>query len=272
MPVLTFPIRGELLTMTVETSDHVAHVQSEFQTIDIYNSVAFGKLLFLDGHIQLSDLDERAYHECLVRPALLNSHQAKRVLVVGGGDGGAIRELCRFESLECIDMVEIDAAVIDTCRKHMPSLSDGAFDDPRVHVHVGDAFPYVKAIEQPYDVIVLDSTDTYEDETGELSEALFTREFYEDCSRALVAGGYVVTQADNPVFCRYSLDDIIRRFGEVFPVVGSYLGLVPSFGGYSAFAFATSGTHMATAWQPGWQRGAYLGPETYALAMSNLSF
>ncbi|HLK13500.1 MAG TPA: hypothetical protein VKT78_01735, partial [Fimbriimonadaceae bacterium] len=106
MSSLTFPIRGRALSMSVEVRAHVAHVESEFQTIDVYDTEAFGRVLLLDGHIQLAALDEHAYHECLVRIPALNHPVPRRALVVGGGDGGAIRELCRFPSLEAIEMVE----------------------------------------------------------------------------------------------------------------------------------------------------------------------
>lgn len=258
--------------MSVEAQRHVAHVESSFQSIDVYDTDAFGRVLLLDGHIQLAELDEHAYHESLVRVAMLNMPDARRALVVGGGDGGAIRELCGFAHLSTVDMVEIDRAVIDVCREHLPAVSNGAFDDPRVTVHVEDAFAFMKRVEEPYDLIVLDSTDTYEDETGELSAALFTAEFYRDCARALNAGGCAVTQADNPIFCPYSLEEIVKQLGGAFKSVGSYIGLVPSFGGVSAFAYGTSTLSIEPTWRKEWQVGRYLNLATYGLAFSRLRF
>ena len=272
MHALSFPIRGRALSMSVETSSHLAHVDSRFQAIDVYETPAFGRVLLLDGHIQLTELDERAYHECLVRIPMLNLTRARRVLVVGGGDGGAVRELCRFPSLTAIDMVEIDQSVIDVCREHLPSVSSGAFEDSRVTVHVADAFNFVKTVEGAYDLVVLDSTDTYEGETGELSEALFTQEFYADVSRALAPGGYVVTQADNPVFCDYSLVEIQRQLSSVFLHTGNYIGLVPSFGGYSAYVYGTFGNPLRKTWDKDWKSTAYLSETTYNLAFSGLTF
>ena len=275
MPALHFPIRGRALGFSVETTGHITHVESEFQVIDVYDTEVFGRVLLLDGHIQLAELDERAYHECLVRiPIAPITKTLDKALVVGGGDGGALRELCRFSMLiRTIDLVEIDQSVIDVCREHLPSVSAGAFDDSRVTVHVEDAFNFVKrAGDSAYDIVVLDSTDTYEGEAGELSEALFTEEFYLDCARALGQGGYVVTQADNPVFCPYSLIDIQRHLGAAFACTGNYLSLVPSFGGYSAFCYGASGRSIRSRWDESWESTSYLSEATYNLAFSGLTF
>jgi spermidine synthase len=176
---------------------------------------------------------------------MLSLPKAKRALVIGGGDGGVIRELCKHEGIQRVDLVEIALGVIESCQSALPELSAGAFDDPRVRVHVEDAFAFVKRATEPYDLIVADSTDVYEDEEGGLSEALFTEEFYRDCLRLLSDDGMLVTQADNLVFCPYSLEGILSLFGKVFPATGSYQALVPSFGGYSGFAWASKGARPA---------------------------
>jgi len=257
--------------MTASVRAQVAHEKTAFQTIDVVDTDVFGRALLLDGHIQLTEMDERAYHEALVQIPMLALPHAKAALVVGGGDGGVIRELARHSSLERIEMVEIDEGVVRVCREHMPSLSAGAFDDPRVHLHLADAFPFVKQSEQKYDLIVVDSTDTYEEEEGEISEMLFTDEFYGDLRRILAPGGIVVTQADNNVFCPYSMEEIKAMFGRVFPKVGSYQALVPSFGGFSGFVWASEGGEVQTSFAP--RVGLrYLNEATYALAFSDLSF
>jgi len=272
---LRIPIRSDKLGMDVQVRGAIANVETEFQRIDIVDTEVFGKVLLLDGHVQLSTMDERAYHESLVQIPLLNQNQPKTALVVGGGDGGVIRELCRHASIEHIDIAEIDAGVVETCRTFMPELSDGAFDDPRVHLHITDAFEFVKTTTKKYDLIVVDSTDVYEDEEGGLSEQLFTDRFYTDCRNALTKDGIVVTQADNLVFCPYSLEHISAMFGKVFPVVGSYQALVPSFGGYSGFCYGSLGKQLATTTE-GMDLTAldlkYVNPVTYALAFTQLSF
>lgn len=253
----------------------VAGVDTEFQRIDIVDTDAFGRVLLLDGHVQLSSMDERAYHEALVQIPLLNIPSPKSALVVGGGDGGVIRELCRHASIEHIDIAEIDAGVVETCRMFMPELNDGAFDDPRVHLHVTDAFEFVKRADRKYDLIVVDSTDVYEDEEGGLSEQLFTDRFYTDCRNALSPEGIVVTQADNLVFCPYSLEHIAAMFGKVFPTVGSYQAIVPSFGGFSGFCYGSNGTKLSSQYaqvnQPDFEL-RYINEATYNLAFAELRF
>ena len=271
MDSLVFPIRSDRLSMTASVRAHVAHERTAFQTIDVVDTDVFGRALLLDGHIQLTEMDERAYHEALVQIPMMALPLARAALVVGGGDGGVIRELARHKGLERIDMVEIDAGVVRVCREHMPSLSDGAFDDPRVNLHLEDAFPFVKASTEKYDLIVVDSTDTYEEEEGEISEMLFTDEFYGDLRRILAPGGFVVTQADNNVFCPYSMAEIRAMFGRVFPRVGSYQALVPSFGGFSGFVWASEGGDVRVPFAPRVET-RYLDEATYALAFTELRF
>lgn len=237
-PFLTFPIRSDLLTMTVKVKEHLCSRTTEFQRIDIYDTEVYGRMLFLDGHVQLSQLDEAAYHEALVHIPLLGIAEPKRALVVGGGDGGVLRELCKVPTMAHIDMVEIDRGVVEACREFLPTVSAGAFDDPRVHLHIADAFAFVKEPHEPYDLIVVDATDTYEEESGEISEMLFTDAFYRDCLNLLAPGGFVVTQADNLLYCPYSLHEIEANFGRTFAHVGAYWAQVPSFGGYSGFCYA----------------------------------
>lgn len=259
--------------MTVEVQEHLASVQSPFQKIDVYDSEVFGKMLLLDGHIQLTTFDERAYHESLVWVPLLNITQPKRALVVGGGDGGVLREICRCQSIEAIDMVEIDQAVVEVSKQHLPTVSAGAFDDPRVNLVVGDAFEYCKGEHEPYDLVVVDCTDVYEDEEGELSEMLFTSAFYADVLRLLKPDGFVVTQADNPVFCPYSRDEVLGLFGQVFPVTGSYWGLVPSFGGVSAYVWGSrQATVRPESEVPSGMGLVYLNDANYSSALLPLVF
>ena len=249
--------------------------QTEFQRVTIVDSEVFGKALLLDGHIQLTDFDERAYHEALVQIPALNLPSVKKALVIGGGDGGVIRELCRHASMERVDMVEIDRGVVEACKAVMPGLSAGAFDDPRVHLHLMDAFKFVKDASEVYDLIVVDSTDTYEEEEGEISEMLWTAEFYSDLLRLLSPDGIVVTQADNHVFCPYSAEEVLDLFGKVFATKGFYYALVPSFGGYSGFVWGSKGRVPSATWQPGFEGKVelkYLNPTTYNLGFSDLRF
>ncbi len=268
---MVFPIRSDKLSVNVAVTEHVHHRRTEFQDVDIYDTEVFGRVLLLDGHIQLTEFDEKAYHEALVQIPLLALGSPTAALVVGGGDGAVVRELCRCSSLTHIDMVEIDAGVIAAVEEHMPSLPDGCLKDPRVHLHIADAFGFVKSASRKYDLIVVDSTDTYEEEEGALSEMLFTPEFYADCRGLLTPDGLVVTQADNLVFCPYSLASLQQLFMNVFPRFGSYQALVPSFGGFSGFAWASNGRDIRSSFvaKPYF---TYLNAATYELAFSELRF
>lgn len=238
---LTYPIRSDKLAMSVEVKSRIFSSQSQFQKIDIVDTECFGRMLFLDGHIQLSMLDESAYHEALVHVPGLNLESVKKALVVGGGDGGILRELLKYEPIEHIDMAEIDEEVVEACRKHLPELSAGAFDDPRVHLHIGDAVEFLRTAKSGYDLIVLDVTDTYEEEETALSEKVFSRDFYKSCASALAETGFIVAQADNHIFCPYSMNGVLSDLSEVLPATGSFQAVVPSFGGFSGFVWASKG-------------------------------
>ena len=206
---------------------------------------------------------------------MLSLANPTRALVIGGGDGGVVRELARHKSMQTIDMVEIDQGVIDSCSEFLPSLSGGAFADRRVHIHVQDAFEFVKKATTPYDLIVMDSTDVYEDETGELSERLFTQSFYQDCFNALSKDGFVVTQADNLIFCPYSLEAIKADFEKVYKRVGDYQAIVPSFGGFSGFCWGSKGAEIQKTFAKEKAQDigcSYLNETTYALAFRQFSF
>lgn len=269
---LTFPIRGVKISMSVEVKSHLLHKKTDFQTIDIYDTEALGKVLLLDGHVQLAEFDEHAYHEALVQIPMLSMADPKRALVVGGGDGGVLRELCRHPGLQRIDMVEIDQMVIDSSIQFLPEVSAGAFDDSRVSLHIADAFGFLKEVSEPYDLIVMDITDVYEGEDGALSERLFTDEFHQDCKAALSETGILVTQADNLVFCPYSLEGILKTLHGLFPKAGAYQALVPSFGGFSGFAWGSKGGGVASSFPGASIDVSYLNSVTWALAFENLSF
>ncbi|MCB1324392.1 MAG: polyamine aminopropyltransferase [Spirochaetales bacterium] len=170
--------------------DRVVYRQrSGVQRIEIFDNEAFGRVLALDGLMQLSTRYEHVYHEMLVHPALLNLEKPRSALVIGGGDGGALRELLKHP-LERAVIVEIDQGVIDMCREYLPGVSAGAFDDPRVEIVIEDARGYVERQSAEFDVIVFDATDAYGP-----SEALWTTEMYRAIQKALRRGGIGAFQA-----------------------------------------------------------------------------
>ena len=272
--IVTYPIRGTAFAHSVTVTEVLADVRSPFQRIEFVQTEAFGRMLLLDGHIQLTERDEAAYHEALVQVPALNLAKRERALVIGAGDGAVVRELLKA-GFGRVVMAEIDQDVIAASQMAWPELSAGAFQDERLELHLGDAFPFVKGLSETFDLIVVDSTDIYEEEEGELSEQLFTEGFYRDLERLLEPEGVLVTQADNPVFCPYSLEAVLATFGAVFGASGSYWSLVPSFGGYSAFAWGSKGRGLARRWADlSVEKRAfgYLTPVRYDLGMSELPF
>jgi len=210
--------------------------QTPFQRLDIYEHPHFGRVLTLDGLIQTTQADEFYYHEMLVHPSLASLERVKRVLIIGGGDGGTLRRVLEHGPMEAV-MCEIDDAVIRACREHMPDISAGAFDDPRTRVVIGDGAAFVADHGEEFDAIVVDGSDAVGPAT-----VLFSEAFYAACRRALRPGGVFVTQSGSP-WCQ--LDEFRLAFGNAsaaFPVVEAYLSFVPTYPGVLwSYTSGTSG-------------------------------
>ena len=152
--------------------------KSPFQQIDIFDSEEFGRFFTLDGLMMLTEKDEFIYHDMIVHVPMATNPKIKRVLVIGGGDGGTVRELTRYKTIEKIDMVDIDELVVRTCMKLLP-FTACELDDPRVSLHFEDGLKFVRTVEEKYDLIIVDSTDPFGP-----GEGLFTKEFYGNCFKA----------------------------------------------------------------------------------------
>ena len=251
----------------------VCREKSDFQDLIIFETPAFGRVLALDGIVQTTEGDEFIYHEMLVHVPMFAHGAAKRVLIIGGGDGGALREALRHP-VDTVTMVEIDGTVVDLCRQHMPGLSAGAFDDPRTDLIITDGIRYVAETDQTFDAIIVDSTDP----VGP-GEVLFTEAFYADCKRVLAPGGVLVTQSGVPYFQRSEVTNAYGRLTPNFADVGFYVIAVPTYvGGVMTLSFAaddaalrivserTLSERVATAgaafryYTPGVHRGAFALP------------
>ncbi len=184
--------------------------------------------LFLDGNLQFSSLDEYRYHEALVHPALALHPRPKRVLVLGAGDGLAVREVLRWPSVERVDLVELDGEMLRLARRHpfLKRLNGGSLDEPRVHVHVGDAFELVRRLDGPFDVVIADFPDPA---TAPLAR-LYSVTFYGRVLRRLAPGGLLVTQASTPFFTPKVMASIRATLAELALQSRPYSVDVPSFG------------------------------------------
>jgi spermidine synthase len=214
--------------------------QSEFQRIDIFASKEFGRFLTLDGYMMLTEKDEFIYHEMMVHIPMAVHPAAKKVLIIGGGDGGAIRELVRYPLVEHIDLVEIDELVVEVCKKHLPQTAC-CFNDERVTVHYQDGLKFIRRCENEYDLIIVDSTDPFGP-----GEGLFTKEFYGNCYKALKEDGIMVNQHESAFY----LDDAVamqrahKRIVESFPISRVYQAHIPTYpSGHWLFGFASKKYH-----------------------------
>lgn len=212
------------------------------QDIALFETPGFGRVLTLDGIIQVTTGDEFIYHEMLAHVPIYAHGAVRSVCVVGGGDGGMLREVLKHQSVESAVLVEIDGAVVDFCRQHLPTVSDGAFDDPRCEIVIADGLTFMAETTRRFDLIVIDSTDPIGP-----GGVLFTEAFYKDCARCLNADGIVVNQNGVPFLQGEEITDTYRRRRPHFVDVGFYVAAVPTYvGGFMALGWASHATRPRT--------------------------
>ncbi len=205
----------------------LAAKRTEFQDMHIVRSGAYGKALVLDGKWQSCTGDEFLYHEPLVHPACVFHGAPRTVLVLGGGEGATVREALKWKSVEKVAMVDIDGAVVDACREHLPEMHQGAFDDPRTELVIGDALDYLDNAEDAWDVIISDLSDPIEEGP---SFKLFTKEYFEKCRRALRDDGFFVLQAGPVSPPEMKLHVRLNKTVQaVFPNAASYISFTPTY-------------------------------------------
>ncbi len=198
--------------------------QSKFQKVDVFETVEYGRALAIDGVFMTSEGDEFIYHEMLVHPAMLTHPDPKRVLVIGGGDGGTVREVLRHEGVQACVMIEIDELVVQASREHLPTIGT-AWDDPRLDVRFADGIDYVKNSTEPkYDVILLDGTDPIGP-----GEVLFGAEFFQGCKRMLAEGGVFAMQSETPMLLADVFFETQRKLRSLWKNVHPYFGPVPLY-------------------------------------------
>ncbi len=225
----------------------LARFRSPFQEILIFDSVSHGRVLMLDGVVQITEADEFVYQEMLAHVPLVAHGSAKRVLIIGAGDGGVLRRVLEHKSVERVSMVEIDGDVIRLARQFIPSVSGNAWDDPRASVIVGDGIDFVaNAPTASVDVMIVDSTDPIG-----VGEVLFTEDFYRQASRVLGRDGLIVNQCGVPAMQGDELRETTRRRRNHFAFATAYVAAVPTYvGGLMTLGIAsnnaiTSGSDVA---------------------------
>ncbi|MBQ3664527.1 MAG: polyamine aminopropyltransferase [Lachnospiraceae bacterium] len=225
---------------SIKVNEQLFSVQSDFQRIDVFESKEFGRFLTLDGYMMLTEKDEFIYHEMMVHVPMAVHPCVKNVLVIGAGDGGVVRELVKYPTVENIDMVEIDELVVEVSKKYLPFTSC-ALDDERVHITYQDGLKYVRACEDKYDLIIVDSTDPFGP-----GEGLFTKEFYGNCYKALKSDGIIVNQHESPFYKEDALamQRAHKRIVESFSVSKVYQAHIPTYpSGHWLFGFSSKKYH-----------------------------
>lgn len=226
----------ENVKFSIQVDRQLYSAQSDFQRIDIFSSKEFGRFLTLDGYMMLTEKDEFIYHEMMVHVPMAVHPCVKKALVIGGGDGGTVRELTRYQGIEHIDLVEIDEEVVSACRQYLQQTACG-FDDERVHIYYEDGLKFVRRYENVYDLILVDSTDPFGP-----GEGLFTKEFYGSCYKALKADGIMVNQHESPFYPNdaTAMQRAHKRIVESFPISRVYQAHIPTYpSGHWLFGFAS---------------------------------
>jgi spermidine synthase len=213
----------------------LARVTSDFQDILIFESETHGRVMMLDGVVQITEADEFSYQEMIAHVPLLAHGDAKNVLIIGAGDGGVLKRVLQHCNVQRAVMVEIDGEVIRLAKEHLPGIGGDAWNDPRAEVLVADGIDYVRrAPDASFDVVIVDSTDPIG-----VGEVLFTDEFYANCARLLGPRGIVVNQCGVPAMQADELRETSIRRGKAFADIWAYLAAVPTYvGGFMTLGWA----------------------------------
>ncbi len=223
---------------SIKVNKHIYSAQSEYQRIDVMEAEEFGRFFTLDSLMMLTEKDEFIYHEMITHVPMAVNPNIKNVLVIGGGDGGTVRELTRYKQIENIELVEIDKLVVDVCKEYF-KFTASCLKDKRVNIYYEDGLKYIRNKNNEYDLIIVDSTDPFSP-----GEGLFTKEFYGCCYRALNENGILVNQHESPYYKIYSdsLQSAHARLKAFFPITMLYQAHIPTYpSGYWLFGFSSKG-------------------------------
>lgn len=220
--------------MTYKVKETLVRRKTEYQDLTIVDTYDFGRMLVLDGIVQTSVKDEYVYHEMITHIPLTTHPNPKRVLVVGGGDGGAIREILKHPTVEKAVLCEIDAAVIEECKNYLPEISC-ALDDPRCEIFIGDGIKYVHEHKNEFDVVIVDSTDPFG-----AAEGLFGGSFYKEICECLTEDGIFVAQTETPFYLPEVVKKVFKDAKAVFPVTKLFMAAIPTYpSGYWSFTIGS---------------------------------
>ncbi len=221
--------------LTVKVKETLVHEKTPFQSVDIIETEGLGKMMLMDGLVMTSEKDEYFYHEMITHIPMLSHKNPTNILVIGGGDGGTVREVVKHDCVEKVIMCEIDGLAVDVCKKHLPSIAC-ELNNPKVNVVIDDGVEFIKDKKNMYDVILIDSTDPLGPGVG-----LFTEDFYNNVKSALKPNGIMVAQSESPIADKKEMKAMYKLLNTVFPIVKPYLGPIPTYpGGFWSWAFCSN--------------------------------
>ncbi|BBB90032.1 MAG TPA: polyamine aminopropyltransferase [Methylomusa anaerophila] len=224
------------LGLTTRIKETLFAGKSKFQEVAVVESLEFGRMLVLDGVFQTSVFDEFIYHEMIAHVPLFSHPNPRKVLIIGGGDGGTVREVVKHQSIEKAEMVEIDGMVVDVCKKYLPEISIALNGNhPKLELKIGDGIKHMQQAENLYDVIIVDCSDPIGP-----GEGLFTRAFYKDVYKALKPDGLFVQQTESPFYHQELVKRLHQDISSLFPIIRLYLASIPLYpGGLHCFTIGS---------------------------------
>lgn len=222
--------------IAIKTGKVLFSKQSEFQKVEVFETESeLGRVLTLDDLMMTTEGDEYHYHEMISHIPMMHHKNPESVLVIGGGDGGTVREVLKHKSVKKVVLCEIDGMVIDACKEFLPTISCG-LSDPRVEIKVEDAIEFIKDKKNEYDIVLIDSTDPMGP-----GEGLFTEEFYTNVKNSLKEKGIVAAQSESPFVNKEEIKKMYNLLKKVFPICSTYTSNIPTYpGGYWAWAFCST--------------------------------
>ena len=232
------------LKMSAKVKETLFTGKSDFQEVAVVDSEQFGRMLVLDGVFQTSIADEFVYHEMIAHIPLYIHPNPKKVLIIGGGDGGTAREVLRHTTVEKAEMVEIDGMVVDVSKKYLPEISVVLNDSPKnFELKIGDGIQHMADAEDEYDVIIVDCSDPIGP-----GEGLFTHDFYKNVFKALKTDGLFVQQTESPFYHQELIKKIHKDVNSIFPITKMYLAHIPLYpGGRDSFTIGSKKDSAADA-------------------------
>jgi spermidine synthase len=224
----------------VRSNEELVSSRSTYQLISVYETDTFGRVLRLDDCNMTSERDEFVYHELMTHPALCAQSSPRRALIIGGGDGGAAKEVLKHACIESVDIAELDPAVVEVSRRWLPAVHQGAFDDARCHVHIGDGFAFLRNSTQHYDLIVMDLTDP-----DEHAAALYDAPFFALAASKLTATGVLTTHLGARWFHATRVAQLTQRLHATFAHVARFEAFVPLYGAPWCVAASSASTDVS---------------------------